>query len=138
MNTTTHLALNMPELNDPVDITQLNHNMEVLDQKVYPNATVTGSYVGDGTQDRFINLGFTPRAVLLCSAAGRMGYYYNGSEFTYGGLFTADHPLMNSTVCAGQVQEGGFSVTHDSSVSSHCSYTNYRDMTFHYMAWPGA
>ena len=75
---------------------------------------VTGSYTGDGEASRTIELGFSPKAVLLASGSGPINY--NSSR--YGGLAlegaevntdwesTSGEPVL-------RVVTGGFQVFYD-------------------------
>ena len=60
---TEHFQLNQWAAEDPVLREDFNADNAKLD-KVIPRI-VTGTYTGDGTADRTIQLGFRPKAVLL-------------------------------------------------------------------------
>ena len=86
-----------------------------------------GSYVGTGAKDepRFINLGFTPKAVLLFNDNGET--VNSNSLYSYGGLFFADHPLRQ---IAASITENGFLVQNGNS-----SYTDQQGTVFHFLAF---
>ena len=69
---------------------------------------VTGSYVGDGTENRFISLGFTPKAVLV--------EYEDGSRLNSivsqtGGIALPGKPCGGSIVTYISIQTNGFAVS---------------------------
>jgi hypothetical protein len=77
---------------------------------------VKGTYTGDGTSERTINLGFTPKAVLVSSGNGRFsGFNENSKEnLIYGGLAVEGFTATNYAVA---VTNGGFKVSHSNTVS---------------------
>ena len=99
---------------------------------------VFGTYTGDGTAERTIELGFTPRAVYVQMKSGRTyimepntkGHYYCG------GLFWPDHPIADMyDRNALEVVSGGFTVrqaTYESGYNYH--YANSVSQTYYYMA----
>ena len=84
--------------------TDFNTDLEkidtVLGQKI---EVITGSYAGNNTA-RDIALGFQPKAVLLFTNTG----YTNYSGTTFGGLFTPEKQLMNSSRVAAEITATGF------------------------------
>ena len=93
---------------------------------------VTGSYTGDGEASRTIELGFSPKAVLLASGSGPINY--NSSR--YGGLAlegaevntdwesTSGEPVL-------RVVTGGFQVFYDYDEEVFSNVDRYR---YHYLA----
>ena len=55
---------------------------------------VTGTYQGDGSDERTITLGFQPKALYLCNQNGMAGYI-EGYYYTYGGLVLPNHPIID-------------------------------------------
>ena len=55
---------------------------------------VTGTYEGDGSDERTITLGFQPKALLLFDEGGLAGAD-RGSYYVYGGLVLPGHPLLD-------------------------------------------
>ncbi len=100
---------------------------------------VVGSYKGDGTQKRRIELGFTPKAVLLFRHDGFTQY----NEMYCGGLVLpnrnvsaySDHGVTswddNSTVM--QIVENGFQVTAKRYMSLYF-YSNETGKYYYYVA----
>ena len=99
------------------------------------NAIVCGAYTGDGTASQFIELGFTPRAVLVMS---RWGQVYEHGYFYHGGLCVTDAPvcdLLGNLVC--QVVEGGFQVyakTTDYGGTDFRVSANLQNQLYRYLA----
>ena len=69
---TTHLNLNLWEKTDPIRMSEFNENFTVLDQAVteLSSKIITGSYVGNGSSSREINLGFRPLLVMVLGHGG--------------------------------------------------------------------
>ncbi len=77
---------------------------------------VFGMYQGDGKKSRFIDLGFTPKAVYVCDFQGRTHDINNGTIF--GGLALPGHPVrtrweITPGYLALEIVEGGFNVFSD-------------------------
>ena len=54
--------------------TEFNENFGKLDEALGKKAEVViGVYIPDNTEERFIDLGFTPKAVLVVGSTGEMG-----------------------------------------------------------------
>ena len=71
---------------------------------------VTGTYQGDGSDERTITLGFQPKAVLTM-AYGTVAGYSSGSFYVYGGLALPGHPAMlDGEFSAVEVTVSGFSL----------------------------
>ena len=94
------------------------------------SALVTGSFTGDGTEGREIDLGFAPKAVYLCTDGGMAGII-SGSSSCYGGLMLPGIPLevMGSSNQAGLLTENGFWVT-----SYYSAITNQENAIYCYIA----
>ena len=95
-----------------------------------------GSYTGDGTQNRVISLGFTPKAVLLLTNTG-MTYY---DRHYYGGLAFDGSPvtvLINQTdYDVLKIVENGFQVTDYYYPNSYTgAESNSNGDTYFYLAF---
>ncbi|MGI6030951.1 MAG: hypothetical protein ACOX7F_05555 [Eubacteriales bacterium] len=133
---TSHYNLKMPELNDFVDVTVLNENMETLDQAVHENRVVVGSYTGDGTASREIVLGFAPRAVYLCDHYGCVGDGLNHNNLC-GGLALQDVPVFSGDTTVLSLTQNGFMVYGNTSKPSATPCSNSVNLSpFRYVAWP--
>ena len=74
---------------------------------------VCGSYTGDGVQMRTIEVGFTPKAVLLFPQNG-VNYISGSSAWYYGGLAATGNPAqINDGRAFVEIVEGGFRVAQD-------------------------
>ncbi len=68
---------------------------------------VTGSYSGNGETQRKVSLGFTPKAVFVCTSEGRVATV-SSSLRVQGGLVLPGHPLMVKEQTAMEIVNGGF------------------------------
>ena len=115
-NKTENYGLHAGEAEDDFLREEMNENFAMLDAALGGMVTV-GRYTGDGTKDRVIALGFTPRAVLIMPQDQHM----NETYYSMGGLVLKDSPLIHGgkdRIAA--IVEGGFQVSH-----FHYRYTNY-------------
>ena len=97
-----------------------NSRLTALENRV---EVIVGSYTGDGTATRTINLGFTPKAVLLEHSSGmRMG----SNNIAFGGLALLDAPARGF-----QIVDGGFSVQYNSGFV----HTNNNGEVYRYLAF---
>jgi len=124
---TEHYQLHRWEPQDDFLRAEFNENFAALDQRAA--WLVVGSYVGDGETQRTIDLGFTPKAVFICERSGLTSYSQN-VQYTYGGLFLVDFPLIKDKKTVAQIVEGGFQVYRNSSAYI-C--TNNSGATYHYL-----
>ena len=72
---------------------------------------VTGTYEGDGSDERTITLGFQPKAVLLFCGWGAAGYA-EGVYYTYGGLALPGHPVTINSAAV-EIISTGFHLRND-------------------------
>ena len=117
-NKTENYQLHAWEAGDDFLREEFNENFAKLDQALHDHV-VAGAYTGDGTKDRFMDLGFTPRALLLFNNSGA-----TMNSFVYGGLALLDHGCS-----AVSIIDGGLRVTYQSNTQS-----NRKDMKYLYMA----
>ena len=68
-----------------------------------------GTYTGDGADSQFIELGFTPQAIMTCPQAGNSDPSGSGST-AYGGLALPDIPAKIQNRLFMQIEENGFRV----------------------------
>jgi len=119
---TEHYQLHQWEPGDSVLREEFNENFAALDASV---RIVFGSYVGDRQATRFIDLGATPRAVLLMGANGN-------TEDSDGGLAFPEIPAVSGRYTILSVEEGGFNVYFHSSPTIEANNSNY---AHHYIAF---
>ena len=93
-----------------------------------------GVYTGNGADSQFINLGFTPKAVLVLEHGARI-YNHDGKGDSYGGLAMTGHPVSLSDLTVLQIETNGFRVFAgwDSSRIFQ-SRANYQGSAFYYLA----
>ena len=95
---------------------------------------VTGTYTGDGSESRFISLGFTPKVILVFLASGYPANPY--VNFYFGGLAFLDYPVRLNHDASGttvlQIEEGGFRVYYNWDDGIR---TNQNKAKFYYLAW---
>ena len=93
-----------------------------------------GQYTGDGAASQFIDLGFTPKAVLVFQEYGSTGF---GSSYQ-GGLAFPEHPVR--VVSGGKellilkIEKNGFSV-YNATYGSLSVHTNMTDYAHHFIAF---
>lgn len=98
-----------------------------------------GTYQGDGTANRFIDVGFTPKAVLVTDFHGAT-YYYSGTRYiSRGGLAVTDGPVTSyvNSINTVEITTNGFIVTsttyHDGSLALPVS-GNDANQRYNYIA----
>ena len=86
---------------------------------------VFGTYTGDGTKNRLINLGITPKWVLLFP---ELGDYSNGS----GGLCAPGHPIVSKSDAI-HMMVGGTKIQVSENLDTG-SNTNMYNTVYYYLA----
>lgn len=104
-----------------------------LDNAVAASSIETGSYVGDGTTLRTVELGFTPRAVYVTDARGAAFRYSGGVGRFCGGLAMRDKPAKDGGRTILAICDNGFRVNKDTSTSPYV-VTNYDGDEYYYLA----
>lgn len=125
-NYTQHYQLHQWEPNDNFLRTDFNADFEKIDTALGGKIEcVTGTYGGDGRDNRFLDLGRTPSAVILCDNNSIMV----DSSYTYGGIALDGFPATGLTIT-----EGGFTVRQNGNIN--CNYTGpYGSTTYYYIAF---
>ena len=127
-NKTQNYALHSWLSTDDFQLSEVNQNFTTIDAALaarYP--VVIGTYVGDGTQDRLIDLGAAVAAVLVENNEGNRSDYDH--SFVFGGLALPGAPMNNN----GLVVDGtGFRVSYQSSAKLE---TNLTGILYRYVAW---
>ncbi len=108
---------------DPPEITRLE---QLIGAKA---AIVTGFYAGDDTEIRTIELGFTPKALLLMTDSGRMFSSYSNS--CYGGLAFSGQPVTYNSKIIVTIVENGFQVYYN---ANDKIYSNRQKNAYRYLA----
>lgn len=90
---------------------------------------VFGTYTGDGSTSRFINLGFTPVAVEVYTDTGKQAGATGGlNNNYYGGLALNGYPCRDVI----EVVENGFNVFYD---SKNSSLSNNQGTVYYFKAY---
>ena len=91
------------------------------------------SYTGDGAETRFINLGVTPKAVLVCSS--KYGFHSDGEM--YGGLAITGTPCKYGDIPIVEIVNNGFNVGYrdTSSTQDEDACTNVSSELYSYIAF---
>ena len=121
---------------------QTNLNAEMVGgitaNQINQMQVVTGTYVGDGNTTRIIDLGFTPKAVLIQKQKPST---YNGVALGphEGGLALANSPVYGATtdyICVG-VTENGFKVGVYVNKNTNIYYnrSNIENARYNYIVW---
>lgn len=93
---------------------------------------VFGVYTGDGTEERTINLGFKPTAVVVYNDEGRQHSTPSGSStFGYGGLALDGYPCDAGNGSVIEICNTGFKIGYTNSFK--CS--NYKNTTYYFIAY---
>lgn len=140
-NQTPNYGLNQWAATDRVIRTEFNADNEKIDAALATiPKIVTGVYTGDGAEEQFISLDFTPRAVFVCRIDGAI-YSVNGALYHYGGLALTGNPAKTCSNDAYldliQIESGGFRVYYYYSnplFNNVHANTNESDTTYHYIA----
>ena len=139
---TANYQLNQWEAEDKVLRTELIADNAKIDAALAGLAATAlkmavGTYTGDGAASRVISVGFTPKAVLVCTQSGltyspyASGYVYGGLAVTAGNIYLERFEIIYPGV---EIVSGGFQVYQtaiDSSSAIQCNNTQY---TYHYLA----
>ena len=106
MNHTTNYSLNQWEAGDRITRADFNADNAKIDAAIAGKCEVVfGSYAGDDTFPRVIELGFRPKAAILMTRDGTAR-----ATYVYGGIFGDGYPLRTvSGICA-QIGDTGFTL----------------------------
>lgn len=103
---------------------------EIRAMKTTKSEVVFGTYTGNGSSERFIELGFTPVAVEVYMSDGLQTKTLAASMDYYGGLAIKDYPCSYGTHNIIQITDNGFYVYSNSYISS-----NYTNEVFYFKAY---
>ena len=102
---------------------------EEIQQLVATRAEVIiGTYVGNGQSFRTINLGVTPKAVLVICAQVTSGANWNNGSIS---LSTSEQNMQNQTLNLVNIIENGFRVAYNASNQQ----TNINNIPYNYIAF---
>ncbi len=94
-----------------------------------------GTYTGNGEASQFINLGFTPKAVLVLNG-GYSTYNQSSQKHWYGGLAITGRAVTappNRTVL--QIETNGFRAYSNDTEFADYVLSNSKDSVYHYLAF---
>ncbi|MEQ2456841.1 hypothetical protein [Flavonifractor hominis] len=134
-NYTEHYHLHQWEPEDSFLRTDFNEDLATLDAALKQLDTdlgalvVFGSYTGDDTEERDINLGFAPAAVYSCTDSGIAGTV-ESYHYTYGGLAFSGRPVTSSKESVIALTASGFHISTPHSDAR----ANRSGQTYHYAA----
>ena len=94
---------------------------------------VLGSYTGDGTTLRTVELGFTPRAVYVTDGRGAAFRYSSGVGRFCGGLAMKAKPAKDGGRTILAICDNGFQIALDTETAPYVT-TNSSDETYYYVA----
>ena len=130
MNHTPNYQLSQWAKSDRVLMDDFNADNAKIDAAIAAKvAIVTGTYKGDGQEFRFIDLGFTPKALFVTTASGVTAS--PSSIIHYGGMALPDHPVTYDHDPVVAIVENGFQVTYRS--GNHI-LSNENNTEFFYLA----
>lgn len=110
------------------EITELNNSINNKTESAF------GTYVGDGEESRFVDVGFTPTAVIIYNDTGEQCEYRGTTYYYYGGIATYSNPLTYEGYPIIKIEENGFRV-FKSSRSDLCVYTNLGSVKYYFQAY---
>ena len=116
---------------------QVEENENAIQQLTADLTKITfGFYAGDGADTRMIQLGFSPKAVLLVAGWGAMGYYANAYQYA-GGLALPGHPATTNHHGLEYLSltSSGFQVDQSISDYQDSVHINDEDMIYYYIAF---
>lgn len=126
---TEHYGLHQWVPEDDFLRTDFNEDLLKIDTALAAmNGLTFGTYTGDDTEERFISLGFTPKAVYVCTEDGIAGTL-EAYEYCYGGLAFTGHPVRQ-TVDIIAIETNGFRVYQP----NRNIRTNLSNETYYYAA----
>ena len=95
-----------------------------------------GTYTGDGAETKVINLGFTPKAVLVMYSWGVMYDTSTTKDSITGGLAMRESPAYRGACIAVEIVSQGFAVHYNTNTGSNqYAYTNRANFPYHYIAF---
>lgn len=138
---TTHYGLHQWVPEDDFLRTDFNADLEKIDTalgEICETAdskalAITGTYAGDDTKERTINLGFQPKALYLYTWGGFTSMYNSGTHAVYGGLALPEHPIVDfgsSNAPIVEICSTGFQLHCDNSYNR----VNESDYFYYYIA----
>ena len=133
-NYTTNYKLPLWEGGDSVLREEFNEAHEKMDTAIAATAKIAaGTYTGDGTAERVIELGFAPKCVYVCPPSGNLSH---STTHFFGGFAVVGSPAITGyTVDPNPVTvvENGFRVLYHQKDGRYV-LTNNEGQVYHYFA----
>lgn len=98
----------------------LSQRVTALEIKQY----IFGSFTGTGQNPQFVDLGFTPAAVVLC----------NGAKYAHGMLAKNYGMMSNSTICA-KIVDGGIQLNSVGNIDGSTPFLNAKGAVTYFLAF---
>lgn len=112
---------------NPVGTPLNKATFEAMQEAIMP---VVGTYTGNGEAERFIDLGFTPAAVLVMYEGARVGDQSGASIGTgYGGYATVNNPAIFNDKKIIEISENGFFVFYNTT-GNYSADTNHLNSVY--------
>ena len=136
-NQTSNYKLNQWKAEDRVMREDFNADNAKIDAALglFPQL-VFGSYTGDGTVGRTIDLGFEPKAVFVVGPEGLPFYSSGGAQYFCGGLAFPGVPAVETYRKSAVVSvcENGFQVSYNNLATTVHVYSNTDGAVYQYIA----
>ena len=115
---------------------EINNLINTINNTI-STSVVAGTYTGDGTETRFINLGFTPKAILVFNSSGLAASRYFYGTHGYGGLALLNNPVsINSEFPLNiNIVQNGFNVSYYAGSNDNKNLSNNSGLKYHYLAF---
>lgn len=113
---------------NPVGTPLNKATFEAMQKAIMP---VVGTYTGNGEAERFIDLGFTPSAVIVAQE-GKIEWYSSNS--VQGGVALKNNSVSNSAGTAIEIIDNGFNVANIKG-STYSVDTNQSNAIYYYIAF---
>ena len=120
---TSNYKLNQWAAEDKVLREEFNRDNATLEAAV--PKIVAGTYTGDGTENRIIDLGFTPNILFVCNDSGTV--YSSSATYAnyHGGLVFKNRPAQVKNVVYLSIVENGFQIAYAVNTPNGSNFTTY-------------
>ena len=128
---TENYNLNKPEGTDPLRLADFNQNSDIIDgalKNLSAERVITGSYTGDGADERIIDLPFTPKVVLLFvryginSVSDRMYFLTGELCFYVSGSYVGTLSSPDCTIVGNGLQVGGVITNSEDKLNRYIAF----------------
>ncbi len=116
------------QINARATTAALNSLQTVVNGKV---EIIVGKYAGDGKNSQSINLGFQPKALLVCRSDG----WFSSASYSYGGIVAPGMDTTYNSRVSLTITSTGFNANNVSGGTGWGAYLNDNSQTYHYIAF---